>query len=274
VITLGDKTVEAFYDHSAEYEWERLARHRVEYVTTWRAMQEFIPPASAILDIGGGPGRYSIALARAGHRVTLLDLAEANVIYAREKAAELNAPILDFIHGDALDLRQFTDAVFDVVLLMGPLYHLLAEEDRRRAVSEALRILKPGGLIFASFITRYAFLVDLLKNEPRGIKACGSIVEGLLGDGLNIISEANPGFTNAYFIHPLEIEPLMASYGLTKLRLAAAEALIAQAEPSVAILPENLFQVWLDLSYRLGTDPITWGATEHMLYVGKKPHAL
>ena len=49
--------------------------------------------------------------------------------------------------------------------------------------------------------------------------------------------------------------------------------MIAQAEPSVAILPENLFQVWLDLSYRLGTDPITWGATEHMLYVGKKPHA-
>ena len=148
--------VESFYDGSTQSEWERMDVHKTEFRTTLRAMREFIPPRSRILDVGGGPGRYSIELAKAGHRVTLLDLSSRSVEMARQKARELNVHIYEFVHGDALDLSRFPDEAFDVVLLMGPLYHLVEAQDRDRAIREALRVLTPGGFLFASFITRYA----------------------------------------------------------------------------------------------------------------------
>lgn len=104
---MGDKVVEAYYDASSQYEWDRLDRHKMEYATTWRAMQEFIPPRSSILDVGGGPGRYSIALAQTGHRVTLLDLSAKNVAFARQKAEELKAPVQDFVQGCIMSARRY-----------------------------------------------------------------------------------------------------------------------------------------------------------------------
>jgi len=260
--------VESFYDSSAQYEWERLDRHRMEFRTTLRAMREFIPPCSTILDVGGGPGRYSIELAKAGHKVTMLDLSSQNVEMAKQKAKEMGVELVDFVHGNALDLSRFADGTFDVVLLMGPLYHLVEPADRDRAIQEALRVLRPGGLLFASFITRYAIYIDLLKPDPSEIGEKAKAYEKLADSGVYIPNDETSRFTDAYFIHPMEIEPLMARHGFTKLRLAVAEGIIAPVEPAVNALPEDLFEAWVDVCYRLGTDPITWGAGEHMLYVG------
>jgi len=262
--------VESYYDNSPQYEWDRMDRHRMEFRTTLRAMHEFITPGSRILDIGGGPGRYSIELARAGHRVTLLDLSSGNVELARQKACELGVPAIEFVHGNALDLSRFGDAAFDVVLLMGPVYHLTEPSDRHRTIQEALRVLVPGGLLFASFITRYAVYVDLLELDPGLIARYASAYEQLMRTSVHIPTEQNPGFTDAYFAHPMEIEPLMSEYALTTVRLAVAEGIIAAVESAVNALPEDLFDAWVDVCYRLGTDPITWGGGEHMLYIGRK----
>ena len=104
------RRVESFYDRISQDEWTRMDRHRMEFRTTLRAMSEFIPPRSTILDIGGGPGRYSIELAKAGHRVTLLDLSSQNVELARQKAREMGVEIATFVHGNALDLSRFADS--------------------------------------------------------------------------------------------------------------------------------------------------------------------
>ncbi len=97
--------VRSYYDACAEQEWQRLDRHRMEWHTTWRAMAEHIPRGSDVLDVGGGPGRYAIALARAGHRVTLLDLSGVSVDLARQKAQEAGARLAGAVQGDALDLE-------------------------------------------------------------------------------------------------------------------------------------------------------------------------
>lgn len=264
------RRVESFYDNNCQDEWSRMDRHPMEFRTTLRAMAEFIPPRSRILDIGGGPGRYSIELAKAGHRVTLLDLSSKNVELARQKARELGVELEDFIHGNALDLSRFADSSFDAVLLMGPLYHLVEPSDRELAIREALHVLAPGGVFFASFISRYAVYLDLLKWEPEAIIHKAGDYEKLMIAPTYIPTEQNQGFTDAYFIHPMEIEPLMAGRGLTTLRLAVAEGIIAAVEAAVNALPEEAFEAWVDVCYKLGTDPITWGAGEHMLYVGRK----
>ena len=127
----SQQRIEQFYDTDPAKEWERLARHRMEFAVSMRAIREHLPPPPAhILDIGGGPGRYSIALAKLGYDVTLLDLSKANIEFARSKAAAEGCALKDAVHGNALDLSRFADGIFDGVLLMGPLYHLIALEDR------------------------------------------------------------------------------------------------------------------------------------------------
>lgn len=262
--------VESFYDDAPQNEWNRMDRHPMEFRTTLRAMCQFIPPASRILDIGGGPGRYAIELAKDGHEVTLLDLSSGNVELGRQKAQEAGARIAGFVHGNALDLSAFGDGAFDVALLMGPLYHLTDPSDRDRAIREALRVLAPGGLFFASFITRYAVYFDLLKSDPASIGKYKDTYALLEESCVHIPTVQNPGFTDAYFAPPMDIEPMMRGYGLTTLRLAVAEGLISAVEPAVNALPPDLFDAWVDVCYRLGTDPTTWGCGEHILYVGRQ----
>lgn len=262
--------VERFYDRNPQIEWDRMDRHPMEFRTTLRALREFILPKSRILDIGGGPGRYAIELAKDGHQVTLLDLSLANVKLARQKAVELGVQVADFVHGNALDLSRFETGSFDAVLLMGPMYHLTDPLDRDRSVREALRVLKPEGTLFVSFITRYAVYFDILKSDPALIGTYKDAYDRLTQTGVHIPTEQNPGFADAYFAHPMEIEPLMSKHGLTTLRLAVAEGIIASVERAVNNLPPELFDAWVDVCYRLGADPTTWGCGEHMLYVGRK----
>ena len=125
----------------------------MEYAVTWRAIQEYIPYSADVLDIGGGPGRYSLELAKAGHKVTMIDLSAANVAFAQGKAAEDHVA-LECHQADATDLSGFGDSSFDAVLLMGPLYHLLETDQRSQAVREAMRVLRAGGILFAAFINR------------------------------------------------------------------------------------------------------------------------
>jgi 2-polyprenyl-3-methyl-5-hydroxy-6-metoxy-1,4-benzoquinol methylase len=112
-----------------------------------------------ILDVGGGPGIYSEWLAELGHDVRLIDPVPLHVEQAR-------AIGVDASEGDARSLDQASASV-DVVLLLGPLYHLVDRADRLRALREAHRVLRPEGLLFAAAISRFAALFDLLVRLDR-----------------------------------------------------------------------------------------------------------
>ena len=150
-------SVEDYYNRVVGHEWLRESRHRTEFAVTLRALRDHLPPPpAAILDIGGGPGRYAIMLAGLGYRVTLLDLAENNLARAGREATAAGVALVDARRGDARRLVGVGDGEVAAVLLLGPLYHLQQEADRRAAVAEALRVLQPGGALFAAFITRFA----------------------------------------------------------------------------------------------------------------------
>jgi len=125
---VADK-IQEFYDKNVQNEWERLDRHRTEFEVTMKALREFLPPSPCrVLDVGGGPGRYSIALAKSGYAVTLFDLSKGCLDFAERKSSELGVELSGTVKGSSLDLGKFADEAFDVVLLMGPLYHLLKRE--------------------------------------------------------------------------------------------------------------------------------------------------
>jgi SAM-dependent methyltransferase len=155
---------------------------------------------------------------------------------------------------------------FDAVLLLGPLYHLLTAEDRSRAACEALRVVRPGGVLFAAFITFYAPFRDAIaRGYLKDYVDNPALVEQLLAT-----QAANPGFTDAWFARPAEVRPWMESFGLRTLTLLAAEGLVTGHEQHINALDEVSFEFWADLNYRFAPDPHLYGAADHLLYVGEK----
>ncbi|MBU5437362.1 class I SAM-dependent methyltransferase [Tissierella sp. MSJ-40] len=256
--------IQRWYDEKYD-EWERLERHKIEFDITTRYLDEYLSGENLeIFDIGGGPGRYSIYLAEKGHKVSLLDLSKRNIEVAKEKSEERGISLEAYIHGNALELEKY-EQKYDVILLMGPLYHLIKESDRKTAVENALRLLKPNGIIVASFISNYAPIQDYLK-ELYPIESVDELL-GYLKDGKN---EGDKGFTTAYFTDYKEARDLMNSFGLTEIIFAGVENILGSKEREINMLEECEYRKWLEIGYQLSQDENLMGTSEHFLYIGRK----
>jgi len=262
--------VEQFYDSYTQTEWERLERHRMEFAVTLKALSYFLPPPPAkVLDVGGGPGRYAIALAQLGYQVALVDLSNANLEFARERCREAGVAVAGFEHGNALDLSSFPDGSFDVVLLMGPLYHLIALRERMQALLEARRVLHECGTLAASFITRFAPFRDAIaRNMMEEYHKDPEHTRQLWEMG---ISRPDGPFPNAYFVFPEEVHLMMDTAGFDALALIGVEGVSAGHEEWVNALTGEEWEFWVDWNYRLGLEPSLLGASNHLLYIGTKP---
>jgi len=146
--------IEDFYGKYNEE--KRLLRPygRVEYITTMKYIHDAIGDRKglSIIDVGAATGRYAIPLAEEGHEVTAVDLVNYNLGILRQKAERAGIRNITAKRANALDLRRFPADHYDIVLFLGPMYHLFTEEEKIRALSEAARILKPGGTLFAAYI--------------------------------------------------------------------------------------------------------------------------
>lgn len=262
--------VERFYDHHAAGEWARLDGRRIEMAVTLRALAEHLPPApAAVVDVGGGPGRYAIALARRGYRVTLVDLSSASLALARERAGAVGVRLAGLVHADARDLGCLPAGSADAVLLMGPLYHLFEERERARAVREARRLLRPGGLIAATFFNRLAVCRWYAKNLPEGLQRHRAWIEGVLTTG---VSHESPGtrFVASYSAHPAEVRPFMEAQGLATLDIVGCEGSVALIDDKLNALDGAPWREWVEMTYRLGREPSVHGAADHLLYLGRR----
>jgi ubiquinone/menaquinone biosynthesis C-methylase UbiE len=202
-------------------------RPRLEYVRTLELLERFLPPPPAsVLDVGGGTGVYSTVLAERGYIVELVDLVPAHVERAGQIAAErgLSASLTARV-GDARDLDA-RDGSHDAVLMLGPLYHLVDRHDRAKAWGEAVRVTRPGGVVVAVGISRFASLLDGLKRRMLTDPVFRSVVEEDLRSG----QHRNPDpaglpmlFTTAFFHLPEELEAEAREAGLTRVALLAVE---------------------------------------------------
>lgn len=261
--------VKQYYNQSVESEWGRIA-NRPEFMLTVRFLERYISPGDSILDIGGGPGRYTMHLAEKGCRVTLFDLSDENVKFASVKARELGLPI-SAVCGDAREADKIVNEQFDHILLMGPLYHLLEEEDRVKAVNAAISLLKPGGTLFASFISMSGGLVYEMKLLPEAVIS-EEESEILFHEALMTgKSYAGKAFTQAFFINQNEVLLFMERFGLEKLCLFGQEGVTAPCEGNIMSQLPEVVNAWLDLSEILceREEYLSWA--EHLMYVGRKP---
>jgi 8-oxo-dGTP pyrophosphatase MutT (NUDIX family) len=166
-------------------------------------------------------------------------------------------------------LSAFDNESFDAVLLMGPLYHLLEERERRLAMTEALRVLKPAGALFTSCITRYAAFMDAARKEPHWLIEKPDHVEALLHAGALRIPPGR-SFTDFYVFHPVEFAAFFEAAGMRAMALIGVEGVVANAEESINALDGEAWDAWVEMNYQLGHDPSLHGASFHLLHVGRK----
>jgi 2-polyprenyl-3-methyl-5-hydroxy-6-metoxy-1,4-benzoquinol methylase len=180
---------------------------------------------SEILDIGGAAGRYSFWLAGLGHSVTLIDMTPKHIQQAQRTNKTADQKLAGIALGNACEL-PYGDEEFDVVLLMGPLYHILDRGQRVSAIREARRVLRRGGVLFMAFISRFASMLDGFKFGLVLDESFRSILDGDLKKGAHINNTDNPKyFTTAYLHHPDEIEGELESAGVILRNLYAVEGI-------------------------------------------------
>lgn len=257
------------YSGNPEGEHGRLERHQLEYELTWRYLDRYLPSQGAILEVGAATGRYTLELAKRGYTLTAVDLSAALMEKCRKNLTDEGlASRVQLVVADARDLSEVTEKRFDTVLLMGPLYHLVVEADRKLALKEAFDRLQAGGIIFSSFISRFGILGDLIKNVPAWIEEQAG-VRSLLVRGKRPDDSPRGGF-RGYFAQASEIAPLHEATGFETLVVAGVEPAISADDESYNTLQGKQRQQWLDLLVEISTEKAILGASRHLLYVGRK----
>ncbi|OGO10814.1 MAG: hypothetical protein A2Y53_07505 [Chloroflexi bacterium RBG_16_47_49] len=173
---MTDTLVTEYYTGQVHDEWRRLVKdayHRLEFATTLYFLDKYLPPRGLILDAGGGPGRYTLGLAKKGYDLTLLDATQANLDFAKRMLwRHGQGPRVKLITpGSIVDLSSFPEASFDAVLCAGgPLSHILDPRHREMAISELVRIARPGAPIFVSVMSRFSVLAVILMIGQHEIE--------------------------------------------------------------------------------------------------------
>ncbi|HNS50593.1 MAG TPA: class I SAM-dependent methyltransferase [Anaerolineae bacterium] len=265
--------VKAFYDANVRGEWRRLVKdayHRLEYDTTLHSLQKYLPPAGRVLDAGGGPGRYTVELARRGFEVVLLDLTPANLDFARRvvRRASVQDKVAAITEGSIVDLSQFGDATFDATLCLGgPLSHVVDAGQRAKAVSELVRVTKPGGVLAASVMGRLALLALELSLFQHEIELPHFAQVRDTGD-----YAGDSGFTACHFFLPEELAAAFRAQGVTIVEMVGLEGLGSLLASKVNRLARNeaRWKVWLETHYQTCTHPAVVGTSAHFLIVCRK----
>ncbi|MEV8399768.1 class I SAM-dependent methyltransferase [Streptomyces niveus] len=259
--------IEHFYSQVID-EGDRLrvsADGRLELLRTRELLRRFLPPAPArVLDVGGGTGVHARWLVEDGYHVDLVDPVARHV----EQAASVCSASL----GDARALEA-ADASYDVVQVLGPLYHLPDRADRRQALSEALRVVRPGGLVAAGAINRYASLFEHTAlahlHAERMRTAISSILRTAVHDGKR-------GFTLAYFHRAEELADELRDVGLVDVAVFGIEgpawSILKAVEQHAGPDPsEDLFESVLTAARLAEPYPELLASSSHLLAVGKAP---
>ncbi|MHB9033613.1 MAG: class I SAM-dependent methyltransferase [Anaerolineae bacterium] len=265
--------IRAFYDTNPLRENERLEENQLEFDMTWRYLMETLPPAGRLLELGAASGRYTLPLAKKGHRLTAVDMS-AELLKIARAAAERDglAEKITFCTGEARDLGFLDGNQYDAALVMGPLYHLVYKADRLRVLRQVYELLKPGAPVISTFITRTGIWGELLATGPEIIEDKDE-VEWTLREGRDP-PDYPPGYFRAYFCRPEEIAPLHEEAGFRTRLVAALEPCISADDASYNRLEGARRRAWLDLFMRLSTEPSMLGSSRHILYIGFKPQGL
>ena len=238
------KYLEKYYQNYDE-EGRLASRHgMVEFITTMKYIEKYLQPGMRIMEIGAATGRYSHALARKGYRVDAVELVEHNIEIFRQNTIENES--VTITQGNAMDLSAFQNDTYDITLLLGPMYHLFTTEEKLKTLSEAIRVTKKGGIIFAAYcmgdasILSYGFIHGQIHDI---IKKC------------MLNTETFETFSNPWDLFELHrkenIDSLRNQFPVTQLHFIASDGYTNHMREIVDQMDDATYELFL--KYHLAT---------------------
>ena len=240
------------------------SRHgTVEFLTTVKYIEKYLKPGMRIIEIGAGTGVYSHYFAQRGYEVDAVEIMEYNIgIF---KANTHPGEKVTITQGDAIDLKGFEDGSYDITLLLGPMYHLYTKEDKLSALREAIRVTKPGGVVFAAYcnndMTAYGFLFGK---------------EGIKDDSLHDLIDfqtfklsSTPKEVFALY-RKEDVDGLMSNFSVTRLHYVGSDMLTRFIKDAVDEMDDKTFEIYLKYHFSICERPDMAGATNHMLDIFRK----
>ena len=237
------------------------AQGKLEYLVTMDYVHRYLFPGCKVIELGAGTGKYSVALAKEGYDTTAVELVESNLEVLKQNGAGLEA--LTALQGDATDLSRFADGTFDVTLVFGPMYHLYEKTDVQKAIDEAIRITKKGGVVLFAFLSIYAIMYS---NYMTGGWSAGQKLN--FTDDFRIIHEENQLFTG-YDVK--EFEALFADKPTAYITTAGTDFCLEAIErrPDFSLSGTD-FEDFLGWYKYFSETRELLGLTDHLLYICKK----
>ncbi len=259
--------VESYENSKEENRLTTNHARKIEFITTARVLDEVIGTKSNILDCAAGTGVYAFWLADKGHCVTATDITPRHIDMINQtlttKAYAMNTAVLD-----ATDMSCFADDTFDVVLNMGPFYHLITKEQREKCLKECLRVLKKDGLLITAYIPRYFVFQYVAASDVKYLDA--HLAKQLIETGVLKHNDEKCFWTDTYYSSKEEMESIYGEHGLEIIDHFAQDGIAPLLSYKVDHWNESQFKIWCDYHYSICREPSVLGASNHVVIIGRK----
>ena len=252
-----------FYSNYDEDGRLRSRHGMVEFLTTMRYVEKYLKPGMRILEIGAGTGRYSHALAQKGYQVDAVELVEHNIEIFKQKT--MPGENVTVRQGNAVDLSAFASETYDITLLLGPMYHLFTKADQLQSLAEAVRVTKPGGIMFAAYcgneatMIQYCFGRGMLREERY---------RNLI-DPVTFKASSDPAELFQLYRRE-EIDELMADFPVERMHFVGSDLATNYMREQIDGMEEELYELYLQYHFSICERQDLVGASHHFLDISRK----
>ena len=252
-----------YYSNYDEDNRLRSKHGMVEFLTTMRYIEKYLQPGMRILEVGAATGRYSHALAQAGYQVDAVELVEHNIEIFKQRTMPGEAVTIR--QADARDLSAYEENTFDLTLVLGPMYHLFTVEDQKQALREAIRVTKPGGVIFAAYCGNEATMVQYCFG--RGMirqQRCRDLI-----DPMTFKASSDP--MELFVLYRKEdIDALMRDFSVERLHYIGTDMATNYMRGTIDEMEDELFDLYLQYHFTICERSDCVGISHHILDIFRK----
>ncbi|MBR2455353.1 MAG: class I SAM-dependent methyltransferase [Clostridia bacterium] len=258
--TTGNSIIDFYNNYDEEGRLLRKSR-MPEYLNTMKYIEKYLSPDAKIIEIGAGTGRYSLALAEKGYDVTAVELVPHNIEIMKKKVKSHHN--IKIYEGNACDLSAFESETYDIVLLLGPMYHLFTDEDKHLALDEAIRVAKTNGVIYASYCNNDTSIYTFFYKK----RILEYLDKGLIKEDYHTFSSPEEVFE---LYRKSDIDNLMKSHNVTRLHFVGVDMISYIFDDKFDLISDREFEEYMRFLSNICEREDCVGMSIHMLDVFRK----